>query len=58
MNLVYRHGGTPYIEDQPDDVDVIASGQGYATISPLRFEMGYDEKTEEIREWRIDRDVE
>lgn len=58
VNLVYRYGGTPYIEDQPDDVDVIASGQGYATISPLRFEMGYDEKTEEIREWRIDRDVE
>lgn len=57
VDLVYRYGGTPFIPEQAEDTDVILSGQGYATISPLRFDMGYEEKSDEIREWRIDRDV-
>ncbi len=58
IDLIYRYGGDPYIPPQDENTDVILSRNGYATISPLTYKMNADEKTEEIRNWRMERDVE
>ena len=52
--LQYWYTGTPVIyEGLPNDIDVIAMQEGYATITPLQHDFTDYKLLEEIKEWRI-----
>jgi broad specificity polyphosphatase/5'/3'-nucleotidase SurE len=40
-------------EGLPDDIDVIAHQDGYATITPLHFDMTAHDYINEIKKWGI-----
>jgi len=46
--------GTLY-ENLPEDIDVIAHQDGYATITPLHFDMTAHDYIKEIKEWGIEK---
>lgn len=51
----YRYKGEPVVyEGLPEDIDVIAMQEGYATITPLHYDLTDYELLEEIKNWGID----
>ena len=53
-NTQYWYGGDRVIYDNlPDDIDVIAHQDGYATITPLHFDMTAHDYIKEIEKWGI-----
>ena len=51
----YWYTGAPVVyEGLPGDIDVIAMQEGYATITPLHYDLTDYGLLEEIRNWRID----
>lgn len=51
----YQYGGDPVIYDGlPDSIDVIAMQEGYATITPLQYDLTNYKVLEEIEDWRIE----
>jgi 5'-nucleotidase len=53
-NVKHRYGGERVIYDGlPDDIDVIAHQKGYATITPLHFDMTAHHYINEIKNWGI-----
>ena len=50
----YWYGGDRVIyEGLPDDIDVIANQEGYASISPIQFDMTAYNYVDKIKEWGI-----
>lgn len=50
----FHYTGTPkYYEGLPEDIDVIANQNGYATISPIHTDMTRYEALEEIKRWHL-----
>lgn len=51
-NLQYWYGGERVIyEGLPDDIDVIANQNGYASISPIQFDMTAYSYVDKIKDW-------
>ena len=51
---MFRYGGHPVVyEGLPDTIDVIAMQNGYASITPLKFDMTANEALEMLEDWRI-----
>lgn len=51
----YRYTGMPKIyEGLPNDIDVIAMQEGYATITPLKYDLTNHELIGEVESWGID----
>lgn len=38
-----------------DDIDVVAIKEGYASITPMQYDMTAHELIKEVEEWRIDK---
>ena len=54
-SMQYWYGGDRIIyEGLPDDIDVIAHQDGYATITPLHFDMTAHDYIKEIKDWGIE----
>lgn len=52
--LRYRYGGRPvFRENLPDDIDITASEMGYATITPLHYDLTDHQLIEEVKSWGI-----
>ena len=52
--LEYWYSGTPVIyKDLPEDIDVIAMQNGYATITPLHYDFTSYKLIEEVKSWGI-----
>lgn len=50
----FHYGGEPvYYEGLPEDLDVIASQNGYATITPIQTDLTCYGKLEEIKSWGL-----
>lgn len=55
-NTQYWYGGERIVyEGLPDDIDVIAHQDGYATITPLHFDMTAHDYIKEIEKWGIEK---
>ena len=55
-NKQYWYGGDRIMyEGLPDDIDVIAHQDGYATITPLHFDMTAYDYINEIKDWGIEK---
>ena len=53
--LQYWYSGTPvYYEGLTNDIDVIAMQEGYATITPLQYDLTNYKLLEEVKNWRIE----
>lgn len=53
--LEYWYSGVPVIyKDLPDDIDVFAVQEGYASITPLHYDLTSYELYEEVKEWQIE----
>ncbi len=53
-SVQYWYGGDRVMyEGLPDDIDVIAHQNGYATITPLHFDMTAHDYINEIKDWGI-----
>ncbi|MCL2437250.1 MAG: 5'/3'-nucleotidase SurE [Clostridiales bacterium] len=51
----YWYSGKPvFYEGLSNDIDVIAMQEGYATITPLKYDLTNHELMEEVRNWRIE----
>ncbi|MEE3361968.1 MAG: 5'/3'-nucleotidase SurE [Anaerovoracaceae bacterium] len=51
----YRYGGDPVVyKSKNTDIDVIAVQEGYASVTPLMFDLTAHDKLEEIRRWKLD----
>lgn len=51
----YQYGGQPVVyEGLPDSIDVIAMQEGYATITPLQYDLTNYDMLREIEDWRIE----
>ena len=51
---IYKYGGEPLIyEGKPDNIDVIAIQNGYASISPIRYDLTAHRALADLEEWRI-----
>ena len=54
--IQYWYGGDRIMyEGLPDDIDVIAHQDGYATITPLHFDMTAHDYIKEIKDWGIEK---
>ncbi len=54
-NVQYWYGGECVVyEGLPEEIDVISHQNGYATITPLHFDMTAHDYIKEIKEWGID----
>ena len=52
----YEYAGTPVKwQGMPDDIDVVAIKEGYASITPMQYDMTAHELIKEVEEWRIDK---
>ena len=52
--MEYWYSGTPVVyEDLPEDIDVIAMQDGYATITPLHYDLTNYQLVEEVKKWGI-----
>lgn len=52
--IQYMYGGDRVIyEGLPDDIDVIANQEGYASISPIQFDLTAYNYVDKIKEWGI-----
>ncbi|MBR0597957.1 5'/3'-nucleotidase SurE [Sinanaerobacter chloroacetimidivorans] len=52
--LAYWYSGTPVIyKDLPEDIDVIAMQDGYASITPLHYDLTSYKLIEEVKTWGI-----
>lgn len=50
----YWYSGTPVIyKDLPEHIDVIAMQEGYATITPLHYDLTSYKLVEEVKKWEI-----
>ena len=50
----FRYSGTPVVyHDLPEDLDVVAHQQGYATITPIRSDLTHYGMVEEIKGWEL-----
>ena len=55
--LQYWYSGTPiFYEGLSNDIDVIAMQEGYATITPLKYDLTNYELLEEVKSWKIEMD--
>ena len=53
--IQYSYDGEPVVyEGLPGDIDVIAMQEGYATITPLHYDITEYELLEEIKNWGMD----
>lgn len=51
----YWYEGNPVVyEGLPDDIDVISMQDGYASITPLQYDMTNYELIDEIKNWRLE----
>lgn len=51
----YVYGGTPkYYYNLSDDIDIIAIQDGYASVTPLQYDLTCRGLTDEIKEWGIE----
>lgn len=51
----YRYGGEPVVyKSKNTGIDVIAVQEGYASVTPLMFDLTAHDKLEEIRRWKFD----
>lgn len=54
-SLEYWYSGTPVIyKDLPEDIDVISMQEGYASITPLHYDLTSYKLVEEVKKWGID----
>lgn len=52
----YWYEGNPVIyEGLPDDIDVISMQDGYASITPLQYDMTNYDLIEKVRNWRLEK---
>ena len=52
--MEYWYSGTPVVyDDLPEDIDVIAMQEGYATITPLHYDLTSYKLIEEVKKWGI-----
>jgi 5'-nucleotidase len=52
--MEYWYSGTPVVyENLPEDIDVIAMQEGYATITPLHYDLTNFKLIEEVKKWGI-----
>lgn len=52
--VVYWYAGKPVVyQDLPDDIDVIAMQDGYASITPLHYDLTSHRLIEEVKQWGI-----
>ncbi len=52
--MEYWYSGTPVVyDDLPGDIDVIAMQEGYATITPLHYDLTSFQLIEEVKTWGI-----
>ena len=50
----FRYSGTPVVyHDLPEDLDVVAHQQGYATITPIHSDLTHYGMVEEIKGWEL-----
>jgi len=50
----YWYSGTPVVYDNlPEDIDVIAMQDGYASITPLHYDLTSYKLIEEVKTWGI-----
>ena len=50
----FRYSGTPVVyHDLPEDLDVVAHQQGYATITPIHSDLTHYGMVEEIKGWNL-----
>ena len=50
----FRYSGTPvWYTDLPDDYDVVANQEGYASITPIHTDLTYYSMIENIRQWNL-----
>jgi len=53
--IEYWYSGTPVVyENLPGDIDVIAMQEGYATITPLHYDLTSYKLIEEVKSWGIE----
>jgi 5'-nucleotidase len=53
--LQYWYSGKPIVyEGLSNDIDVIAMQEGYATITPLQYDLTNYALIEEVKKWRIE----
>ncbi|MDR3295486.1 MAG: 5'/3'-nucleotidase SurE [Clostridiales Family XIII bacterium] len=53
----YRYSSRPLLrESLSEDCDVAASAKGYATITPLHYDLTDLERIEEVKKWGLDND--
>lgn len=51
----YWYEGDPVIyEGLPDDIDVISMQDGYASITPLQYDMTCYDQIEQVKSWRLE----
>lgn len=51
---IYKYGGEPlFYEGKPDTLDVIAIQNGYASISPIRYDLTAHRAVADLEKWRI-----
>ena len=54
--LEYWYSGVPVIyKDLPGDIDVFATQEGYATITPLHYDLTSYKLFEEVKKWGIEK---
>lgn len=52
--MEYWYSGTPVIyKDLPENIDVIAMQEGYATVTPLHYDLTSYKLVEEVKAWDI-----
>ena len=50
----FRYSGTPVVyHDLPEDLDVVAHQQGYATITPIHSDLTHYAMVDEIKGWNL-----
>ena len=53
---VFRYSGDPTEEDSDDMwVDIIAQQEGYASITPLKYDLTNIKAVKDISEWRLEK---
>ena len=54
-SILYQYSGSPAAaEDQADDVDIRLIGQGYATISMVKYDLNDYEGLKKLKDWEKD----
>ncbi|MDO4860620.1 MAG: 5'/3'-nucleotidase SurE [Bacillota bacterium] len=52
---MYIYGGQPvFFEELEDDVDIKAMQDGYASITPIKYDMTDHELIDEVKDWKIE----